>query len=98
VAQGSGDSDGENRRLNGVEFLSYEIAAIPLISVPGCLGSGLELASCDTSSRRRRSQFGEQQAASIARRHPASGPAHIALRQGMSMLARRWVPTLEKWA
>src|ERR1700694_6345365 len=45
VDQGSGDSGGENRRLNGVEFLRFmELLPIPLIeSDQGvCLGGGLE--------------------------------------------------------
>src|ERR1700676_1294075 len=47
VAQGSGDTANENRRLNGVEFLRFmELLPIPLIaSVPGvCRGGGLERA------------------------------------------------------
>src|SRR5258706_6970257 len=107
VAQGSGDSDGENRRLNGVEFLRFmELLPIPLIaSVHGvCLGGGLELAlSCDYIIAASSAKIGSVEA--TLGLHPLLGGIQRqvqrigALRaKEMSMLARRYdAPTLEKW-
>jgi len=107
VAQGSGDSDGESRRLNGVEFLRFmELLPIPLIaSVHGvCLGGGLELAlSCDYIIAASSAKIGSVEA--TLGLHPLLGGIQRqvqrigALRaKEMSMLARRYdAPTLEKW-
>ena len=107
VEQGSGDTDGENRRLNGVEFLRFmELLPIPLIaSVHGvCLGGGLELAlSCDYIIAASSAKIGSVEA--TLGLHPLLGGIQRqvqrigALRaKEMSMLARRYdAPTLEKW-
>src|SRR6478672_11717033 len=104
VAQGTGDSDGENRRLNGVEFLRFmELLPIPLIaSVHGvCLGGGLELAlSCDYIIAASSAKIGSVEA--TLGLHPLLGGIQRqvqrigALRaKEMSMLARRYdAPTL----
>jgi len=107
VEQGSGDSSGENRRLNGVEFLRFmELLPIPLIaSVHGvCLGGGLELAlSCDYIIAATSAKIGSVEA--TLGLHPLLGGIQrqvqrigAARAKEMSMLARRYdAPTLEKW-
>jgi enoyl-CoA hydratase/carnithine racemase len=107
VAEGSGDQSGENRRLNGVEFLRFmELLPIPLIaSVHGvCLGGGLELAlSCDYIVAASSAKIGSVEA--TLGLHPLLGGIQRqvqrvgALRaKEMSMLGRRYdAPTLEKW-
>src|SRR5258708_32956788 len=106
VEQGSGDSAGENPRLNGVEFLRFmELLPIPLIaSVHGvCLGGGLELAlSCHYIIAASPARIGSVEA--TLGLHPLlSGIQRQARRIGalrakeMSMLARRYAaPTLAK--
>src|SRR5258706_5332028 len=106
VAQGSGDSDGENRRLNGVEFLGFmELLPIPLIaSVHGvCLGGGLELAlACDYIIAASSAKIGSVEAAlglhpllgGIQRQVQRIGAARA---KEMSMLGRRYdAATLER--
>src|SRR5260221_9204755 len=107
VAQGSGDTDGENRRLNGVELLRFmDLLPIPLIaSVHGvCLGGGLELAlSCDYIVAANSAKIGSVEA--TLGLHPLLGGIQrqvqricAARAKEMSMLARRYdAPTLEKW-
>lgn len=105
VAQGG--SDGESRRLTGVEFLRFmELLPIPIIaSVHGvCLGGGLELAlCCDYIIAASSAKIGSVEA--TLGLHPLLGGIQRqvqrigALRaKEMSMLARRYdAPTLEKW-
>ena len=107
VAAGSVDQSGENRRLNGVEFLRFmELLPIPLIaSVHGvCLGGGLELAlSCDYIIAASSAKIGSVEA--TLGLHPLLGGIQrqvqrigAARAKEMSMLARRYdAPTLEKW-
>src|SRR5436309_6187597 len=107
VARGSGDGDGENRRLNGVEFLRFmELLPIPLIaSIHGvCLGGGLELAlSCDYIIAASSAKIGSVEA--TLGLHPLLGGIQRQVQRigaqrakEMSMLARRYdAPTLEKW-
>ena len=104
VEQGSGDHGGEDRRLDGVEFLRFmELLPIPLIaSVHGvCLGGGLELAlACDYIIAATSAKIGSVEA--TLGLHPLLGGIQRqvqrigALRaKEMSMLARRYdAPTL----
>jgi enoyl-CoA hydratase/carnithine racemase len=107
VAQGDGSGAGENRRLNGVEFLRFmELLPVPLIaSVHGvCLGGGLELAlCCDYIIAANSAKIGSVEATlglhpllgGIQRQAQRIGAARA---KEMSMLARRYdAPTLEKW-
>ena len=107
VEAGSADQGGENRRLNGVEFLRFmELLPIPLIaSVHGvCLGGGLELAlSCDYIIAASSAKIGSVEA--TLGLHPLLGGIQRQVQRigaqrakEMSMLARRYdAPTLEKW-
>jgi enoyl-CoA hydratase/carnithine racemase len=107
VEAGSGDQAGENRQLNGVEFLRFmELLPIPLIaSVHGvCLGGGLELAlSCDYIIAASSAKIGSVEA--TLGLHPLLGGIQRQVQRigaqrakEMSMLARRYdAPTLEKW-
>jgi enoyl-CoA hydratase/carnithine racemase len=107
VAEGDGSGAGENRRLNGVEFLRFmELLPVPLIaSVHGvCLGGGLELAlSCDYIVAASSAKIGSVEA--TLGLHPLLGGIQrqvqrigTARAKEMSMLARRYdAPTLEKW-
>ena len=107
VEQGSGDSGGESRRLDGVEFLRFmELLPVPLIaSVHGvCLGGGLELAlCCDYVIAASSAKLGSVEA--TLGLHPLLGGIQRqverigALRaKEMSMLARRYdAKTLENW-
>ncbi|PWT86539.1 MAG: enoyl-CoA hydratase/isomerase family protein [Proteobacteria bacterium] len=107
VAQGDASGAGENRRLNGVEFLRFmELLPVPLIaSVHGvCLGGGLELAlSCDYIIAANSAKIGSVEATlglhpllgGIQRQAQRIGAARA---KEMSMLARRYdAATLEKW-
>jgi enoyl-CoA hydratase/carnithine racemase len=107
VEAGSADQGGENRRLNGVEFLRFmELLPIPLIaSIHGvCLGGGLELAlSCDYIIAASSAKIGSVEA--TLGLHPLLGGIQRQVQRigaqrakEMSMLARRYdAPTLEKW-
>jgi enoyl-CoA hydratase/carnithine racemase len=106
VEAGSAEG-GENRQLNGVEFLRFmELLPIPLIaSVHGvCLGGGLELAlSCDYIIAASSAKIGSVEA--TLGLHPLLGGIQRQVQRigaqrakEMSMLARRYdAPTLEKW-
>ena len=107
VANASGDTAGEGRRLSGVEFLRFmELLPIPLIaSVHGvCLGGGLELAlACDYIVAATSAKIGSVEA--TLGLHPLLGGIQrqvqrigAARAKEMSMLARRYdAPTLERW-
>jgi len=106
VEAGSAEG-GENRQLNGVEFLRFmELLPIPLIaSVHGvCLGGGLELAlSCDYIIAASSAKIGSVEA--TLGLHPLLGGIQRQVQRigaqrakEMSMLARRYdAATLEKW-
>ena len=107
MEQAAAITGGENRRLNGVEFLRFmELLPIPLIaSVHGvCLGGGLELAlSCDYIIAASSAKIGSVEA--TLGLHPLLGGIQRQVQRigaqrakEMSMLARRYdAPTLEKW-
>jgi enoyl-CoA hydratase/carnithine racemase len=107
VATDGAGQGGDNRRLNGVEFLKFmELLPIPLIaSVHGvCLGGGLELAlSCDYIVAATSAKIGSVEA--TLGLHPLLGGIQrqvqrigAARAKEMSMLGRRYdAPTLEKW-
>src|SRR5690242_5308499 len=107
VAAGDAGQGGDNRRLNGVEFLKFmELLPVPLIaSVHGvCLGGGLELAlSCDYIVAATSAKIGSVEA--TLGLHPLLGGIQrqvqrigAARAKEMSMLGRRYdAPTLEKW-
>jgi enoyl-CoA hydratase/carnithine racemase len=106
TADGAGQG-GDNRRLNGVEFLKFmELLPVPLIaSVHGvCLGGGLELAlSCDYIVAATSAKIGSVEA--TLGLHPLLGGIQrqvqrigAARAKEMSMLGRRYdAATLEKW-
>jgi enoyl-CoA hydratase/carnithine racemase len=107
VAADDAGQGGDNRRLNGVEFLKFmELLPVPLIaSVHGvCLGGGLELAlSCDYIVAATSAKIGSVEA--TLGLHPLLGGIQrqvqrigAARAKEMSMLGRRYdAPTLEKW-
>jgi enoyl-CoA hydratase/carnithine racemase len=107
AADGGAGEGGDNRRLNGVEFLKFmELLPVPLIaSVHGvCLGGGLELAlSCDYIVAATSAKLGSVEA--TLGLHPLLGGIQrqvqrigAARAKEMSMLGRRYdAPTLEKW-
>lgn len=107
IANASGDTAGEGRRLTGVEFLRFmELLPIPIVaSVHGvCLGGGLELAlACDYIVAATSAKIGSVEA--TLGLHPLLGGIQrqvqrigAARAKEMSMLARRYdAPTLEKW-
>jgi enoyl-CoA hydratase/carnithine racemase len=106
AADGAGPG-GDNRRLNGIEFLKFmELLPVPLIaSVHGvCLGGGLELAlSCDYIVAATSAKIGSVEA--TLGLHPLLGGIQrqvqrigAARAKEMSMLGRRYdAATLEKW-
>lgn len=107
VDQGAATPAAENRKMTGVEFLSFmETLPIPIVaSVHGaCLGGGLELAlACDYIVAAKSAKIGSVEA--TLGLHPLMGGTQRQVQRigaqrakEMSMLARRYdASTLESW-
>jgi len=107
IAQGSGGSASEGRKMSGIEFLKFmETLPIPVVaSVHGvCLGGGLELAlACDYIVAAKSAKLGSVEA-TLGLNPLMGGVQRQVQRIGalrakeMSMLARRYdASTLESW-